>query len=91
MVSEWWLVTAVSLNADGGVRLIKQAKHYKHNEDGHTAPGVGSHGSVPLSHLGNIVTRAGLQQQTLNRQARLSIRYCSQIFTHVLVIPTVHI
>ena len=37
----------VSLNVGGGVRLIKPAKqymfmqtHYKHDEDGRTAPGV---------------------------------------------------
>ena len=52
------------------VHLIKPAKlymctqkHYKHNEDGRTAPGVRGHGSVPLSHSGNVVTRIGLQQQ----------------------------
>ena len=27
-------------------------KHYKHNENGRTAPGVCGHGSVPPSHLG---------------------------------------
>ena len=27
-------------------------KHYKHNEDGCTAPGVCGNGSVPLSHSG---------------------------------------
>ena len=32
-------------------------KHYKHNEDGRTAPGVCGNGSVPLSHSGNVVTR----------------------------------
>ena len=32
-------------------------KHYKHNEDGRTEPGVRGHGSVPLSHPGNVVTR----------------------------------
>ena len=37
---------AVSLNVGGGVHV----KHYKHNEDGHTAPGVCGNGSVPLSH-----------------------------------------
>ena len=51
----------VSLNVGGGVRLIKtahvHAKHYKHNEDGRTAPGVCGNGSVPLSHSGNVVTR----------------------------------
>ena len=36
------------------------AKHYKHNEDGHTAPGVCGSGSVPLSHSGNVVTRIGI-------------------------------
>ena len=58
---------AVSLNVSCDVRLIKQAKlymctqkHYKHNEDGCTVRGVGSHGSVPLNHLGNIITRTGL-------------------------------
>ena len=59
---------AVSLNVGGGVRLIKpaklymtvHAKHYKHNEDGRTAPGVCGNGSVPLSHSGNAVTRIGI-------------------------------
>ena len=58
---------AVSLNVGGGVRLIKPAKlcmctqtHYKHDEDGRTAPGVRGHGSVPLSHSENVVTGFGL-------------------------------
>ena len=58
---------AVSLNISGGVRLIEPAKlymctqtHYKHNEDGRTAPGVHGHGSVPLSYSGNIMKRIGL-------------------------------
>ena len=57
---------AVSLNVDGGVRLIQPAKlymcmqtHYKHDEDGRTAPCVRGHGSVPR-HSGNIVTRIGI-------------------------------
>ena len=61
---------AVSLNVGGGVRLIKPAKlyiymqtHYKHNEDGRTAPGVRGHGSVLLSHSGNVVTRIGIHSQ----------------------------
>ena len=37
-------------------------KHYKHNENGRTAPGVRGHGSVPPSHLGNVVTGIVLQQ-----------------------------
>ena len=67
VVSEWWLVIAVSLNVGGGVRLIKPAKlymytqtHYKHDEDGRTAPGVRGHGSVPLNHSGNVVARIRL-------------------------------
>ena len=58
---------AVSLNVGGGVRLIKPAKlcmctqkHYKHNEDGRTAPDVCGNGSVPLSHSGNVVRRIGI-------------------------------
>ena len=58
---------AVSLNVGGGVRLIKPARlyiytqtHYKHDEDKRTAPDVCGHGSVPLSHSGNVVTRTGL-------------------------------
>ena len=70
VVSEWWPVIAVSLtlNVGDGVRLIKPAKlymctqtHYKHDEDGRTAPGMRGHGSVPLSNSGNIVTRIGLR------------------------------
>ena len=36
------------------------ATHYKHIEDGRTAPGVCGKGSVPLSHSGNVVTRIGI-------------------------------
>ena len=63
---------AVSLNIGGGVRLTKaaklhmHAKHYKHNEDGRTAPGVCGNGSVPLSHSGNVVTRMGIHTHTLS-------------------------
>ena len=67
VVSEWRSVIAVPLNI---VHLIKPEKlymctqkHYKHNEDGRTALDVRGHGSVPLSHSGNVVTRIGLQQQ----------------------------
>ena len=41
-----------------------QAKHYKHNEDGRTAPGVCGNGSEPLSHSGNVVTRIGIHTHT---------------------------
>ena len=67
VVSEWRSVLAVSLNVGGGVHLIKPAKlcmcmqkHYKHNEDRRTAPGVCGNGSVPLSHSGNVFTRIGI-------------------------------
>ena len=33
-----------------GKTVHVHAKHYKHNEDGRTAPGVCGKGSVPLSH-----------------------------------------
>ena len=49
------------------VRLINPEKLYmcmqKHNEDGRTTLGMRGHGSVPLSHSGNVATRIGLQQQ----------------------------
>ena len=66
VVSEKQSVTAVSLSVGGGVHLIKLTKLYmctqKHDKDGHTEPGVHGHGSVPLSHLRNVITRIGLQQ-----------------------------
>ena len=72
MVSELRSVIAVSLNVGGGARLIKtgkyvhvHAEHYKHNEDGRTAPGVCGNGSVPLSHSGNVVTRIGTHTHIL--------------------------
>ena len=42
-----------------GKTVHVHAKHYKHNEDGRTAPGVCGNGSVPLSHSGNVVMRIG--------------------------------
>ena len=36
-----------------GETVHVHAKHYKHNVDGRTAPGVCGNGSVPLSHSGN--------------------------------------
>ena len=47
-----------------GKTVHVHAKHYKHNEDGHTAPGVCGNGSVPLSHSGNVVTRIGIHTHT---------------------------
>ena len=49
-----------------GKTVHVHAKHYKHNEDGRTAPGVCGNGSVPLSHSGNVVTRIGTHTHTHN-------------------------
>ena len=46
-----------------GKTVHVHAKHYKHNEDGRTAPGVCGNGSVPLSHSGNVVTRIGIHMR----------------------------
>ena len=48
-----------------GKTVHVHAKHYKHNEEGRTAPGVCGNGSVPLSHLGNVVTRIGTHTRIL--------------------------
>ena len=49
-----------------GKTVHVHAKHYKHNEDGCTTPGVCGNGSVPLSHSGNVVTRIGTHTHTIN-------------------------
>ena len=66
---------AVSLNVSGGVRLIKPAKHYIHDEEGRKAPGVCGNGSVPLSHSGNVVPRIGIHTYThwLWRRSHLKV------------------
>ena len=62
-------IRVMQCHVGDGVCLIKPAKlylctqkHYKHNEDRCTALDVCGHGS--LSHLGNVITRIGLQQLT---------------------------
>ena len=47
-----------------GKTVHVHAKHYKHNEDGRTAPGVCGNSSVLLSHSGNVVTRIGIHTHT---------------------------
>ena len=47
-----------------GKTVHVHAKHYKHNKDRRTAPGVCGNGSVPLSHSGNVVTRIGIHTHT---------------------------
>ena len=86
---------AVSLNVGGGVRLIKPAKlymctqtHHKHDEDGRTAPGVRGHGSVPLSHSENVVTRTGLHTQ--NRPHNYLVKYVSTQMCLTIGTPKIH-
>ena len=69
-----------------GKTVHVHAKHYKHNEDGRTAPDVCGNGSVPLSHSENIVTRIGIHtihteapfesEQSTTKQKK--IRLCHQ-------------
>ena len=47
-----------------GKTVHVHAKHYKHNEDRRTAPGVCGNGFVLLSHSGNVVTRIGIHTHT---------------------------
>ena len=56
------------------------AKHYKHNEDGRTALGVCSNGSVPLSHSGNVVTRIGIH--TYNGTYPSKLTPCAETVIH---------
>ena len=69
-----------------GKTVHVHAKHYKHNEDGRTAPGVCGNGSVPLSHSGNVVTRIGIHTHT-HTLVRLTIRYKWNITIKTLRIP----
>ena len=55
-----------------GKAVHVHAKHYNHNEDGRTVPGVCGNGSVPLSHSGNVVTRIGRHTHTHTHTATLS-------------------
>ena len=55
-----------------GKTVHVHAKHYKHNEDGRTAPGVCGNGFVPLSHSGNAVTRIGIHTHTHTHTLKLS-------------------
>ena len=47
-----------------GKTVHVHSKHYNHNIDGRTAPGLCGNGSVPLSHSGNVVTRTGIHTHT---------------------------
>ena len=52
-----------------GKTVHVHAKHYNHNEDGCTAPGVCGNGFAPLSHSGNVVTRIGIHTVHGDKQA----------------------
>ena len=56
-----------------GKTVHVHAKHYKHNEDRRTAPGVCGNGFVPLSHSGNVVTRMGIHTHVLEYREYLQI------------------
>ena len=58
-----------------GKTVHEHAKHYKHNEDRRTAPGVCGNGSVPLSHSGNVVTRIGTHTRSGMKIKRSSFVY----------------
>ena len=83
VVSELWSMTAVSLKIghdqrwrppyQAGQMVHMHAKHYEHSEDGIRAPRVCAHGSIPLNHSGNVITRIGLQQQHYLRNIVMSI------------------
>ena len=55
-----------------GKAVHVHAKHYKHNEDGRTAPGVCGNGSVSLSHSGNVVMRIGIHTHKSHCQSSSS-------------------
>ena len=56
-----------------GKTVHVHAKHYIHDEDGRTAPGVCGNGSVPLSHLGNVVTRIGIHTHKKHKHTENSL------------------
>ena len=66
------------------------AKHYKHNEDGRTAPGVCGNGSVPLSHLGKVVTRIGIHAHNSTVLKEHFCRMLSKyLHSHFSILPII--
>ena len=55
-----------------GKTVHVHAKHYKHNKDGSTAPGVCGNGSVPLSHSMNVDARIGIHTHTHTHTIQLN-------------------
>ena len=68
-----------------GKTVHVHAKHYKHNEDGRTAPGVCGNGPVPLSHSRNVVTRIRIRTQTkpFINEAILALIMTRSVFFHM--------
>ena len=62
-----------------GKTVHVHAKHYTHNKDGRTAPGVCGNGSVPLSHSGNVVTRMGIHTHSSIALLLVSTKHKSRI------------
>ena len=60
-----------------GKTVHMHAKHYIHDEEGRTAPGVCGNGSVPLSHSGNVVTRIGIHTHTFKAFYSPSVTGCT--------------
>ena len=54
-----------------GKTVHVHAKHYKHNEDGRTAPGACGNGSVPLSHSGTSLRK--LEYTRMHTHRRLHV------------------
>ena len=82
---QWW-----RLPYQMGKIVHVHAKHYNHNEDGRTAPGVCGNASVPLSHLGKVVTRIGIHTHSvwfclLNTSSQPIKLSCMVILVHWLV------
>ena len=92
MVSEWRLCDDCSVTErrrwrppyQTGKTVHVHAKHYTHDEDGRTAPGVCGNGSVPLSHSENVVTRIGIHTHTHTPGHNLNNRGTSRDATKVL-------
>ena len=57
----------------GKLNMCRQI-HNKHDEDGSTAPDVRSHGSIPLSHSGNVIMRIGLHTHSSDSFSYFSMK-----------------
>ena len=68
-----------------GKTVLVHAKHYKHNEDGRTAPGVCGNGSVPLSHsLRELEQRERERERERERDLRFSLENLYRFNTKIM-------